>query len=172
MLLGASWAPALEIPPLKAGKGGATCVSKNGPCNASCVVLYVFMCSLMLLCMSSLFLRIFVRCGTVLRVLACFSMFLCSRGDLGRSWGTLGYSWDALGHSWGALGTLLGRSTALLGTLGRFWTVQKVPQTLQLPFKAPQKATQSVPKAFQEPCKGFKKLEISRRDCHISFLVS
>ena len=76
------------------------------------------------------------------------------------------------GRSWGALGTLLGRSTALLGTLGQFWTVQKVPQTLQLPFKAPQKATQSVPKAFQEACKGFKKLEISRRDRHISLLVS
>ena len=76
------------------------------------------------------------------------------------------------GRSWGALGTLLGRSTALLGTIGRLWDVQTVPQTLQLPFKAPQKATQSVPKAFQEPCKGFKKLEISRRDRNISFLVS
>ena len=76
------------------------------------------------------------------------------------------------GRSWGALGTLLGLSTALLGTIGRFWTVQKVPQRLQLAFKAPQKGIQSVPKTFQEPCKGFKKLEISRRDRHISFLVS
>ena len=36
---------ALDIPPLKAGQGGATCVSKIGFCNALCVVLYVFMCS-------------------------------------------------------------------------------------------------------------------------------
>ena len=66
-LLGASWASALEIPPLKAGKGGATCVSEIGPCNASYVVLYVFMCSLVLLCMFCAFLHIFVRFCAVLR---------------------------------------------------------------------------------------------------------
>ena len=120
-LLDTSWGPlgrCLGNPPLKAGKGDATCVSEIGPCNASCVVLYVFMCSLVLFCMFCTFLHIFVRFCTALHVFVCFWMFLCSRGDLGRSWGTLGRSWGALGRSWDTLGGDLGALGALLGALG------------------------------------------------------
>ena len=88
----------------------------------------IIMCSLVLLCMFCVFLRIFVRFCMVLHVFACFWWFLCSRGDLGRSWGTLGHSrvdlgrsWDALGRSWGALGSSWGAPGRSWGALGRSW---------------------------------------------------
>ena len=86
----------------------------------------IIMCSLVLLCMFCVFLRIFVRFCMVFHVFACFWLFLCSRGDLGRSWGTLGHSrvdlgrsWDALGRSWGALGSSWGAPGRSWGALGR-----------------------------------------------------
>ena len=88
----------------------------------------IIMCSLVLLCMFCVFLRIFVRFCMVFHVFACFWLFLCSRGDLGRSWGTLGHSrvdlgrsWDALGRSWGALGSSWGAPGRSWGALGRSW---------------------------------------------------
>ena len=89
----------------------------------------IIMCSLVLLFMFCVFLRIFMRFCMVFHVFACFWFFLCSRGDLGRSWGTLGHSrvdlgrsWDALGRDLGvllaALGALLGALGTLLGALG------------------------------------------------------
>ena len=85
----------------------------------------IIMCSLVLLCMFCVFLRIFVRFCMVFHVFACFWLFLCSRGDLGRSWGTLGHSrvdlgrsWDALGRSWGALGSSWGAPGRSWGALG------------------------------------------------------
>ena len=85
----------------------------------------IIMCSLVLLCMFCVFLRIFVRFFMVFHVFACFWLFLCSRGDLGRSWGTLGHSrvdlgrsWDALGRSWGALGSSWGAPGRSWGALG------------------------------------------------------
>ena len=61
--------------------GGATCVSEIGPCNASCMVLYVFMCSLVLLCMFYVFLRIFARLCKVSHGFVRFQMIFCSRSD-------------------------------------------------------------------------------------------
>ena len=54
---------------------------------------------------------VFLCFGRVLHVFACFCMFFCS-------WGALGRSWNAPGRSWNALGALLGRSWVLLGALG------------------------------------------------------
>ena len=65
-LFGASWAllgrVALEIPPLKAGKGGATCVSEIGHYVFSCAFVYV-------LC-------VFAHFCAFLHGFACFRVFL------------------------------------------------------------------------------------------------
>ena len=121
--------------------GGATCVSEIGPCNASCMVLYVFMCSLVLLCMFYVFLRIFARlCKVSYGFTRFLNVFLLSERSLYAFllifahfcalWRNFtcfnvffdvfvlsGRSWALVGHSWVFLGrswTLLGRSWALL----------------------------------------------------------
>ena len=79
--------PALETHP---GRGSAFFIVLGNFCAFSCV----FLCF-----------------GRLLHVFACFCIFFCS-------WGALGRSWSAPGRSWDALGALLGRSWALLGALG------------------------------------------------------
>ena len=87
--------PALETHP---GRGSAFFIVLGNFCAFSCV----FLCF-----------------GRLLHVFACFCMFFCS-------WGALGRSWSAPGRSWDALGALLGRSWALLcalgALLGRSWS--------------------------------------------------
>ena len=57
---------------------------------------------------------VFLCFGRLLHVFACFCVFFCS-------WGALGRSWSAPGRSWDALGALWGRSWPLLGALGALW---------------------------------------------------
>ena len=47
---------------------------------------------------------VFLCFGRLLHVFACFCIFFCS-------WGALGRSWNAPGRSWDALGALLGKNT-------------------------------------------------------------